>query len=64
MSRKGSPDDQARRAAQMASDRRPILVLPKQTIETIAERGRIREELHDARAVTVKGGLRGLRKRR
>ena len=32
----------------------PILVLPRQTASSIADRVRIREEFHDARAVTIK----------
>jgi hypothetical protein len=33
----------------------PILAIPRQTSSAIAERIRIREELRDARAVTIKG---------
>ena len=45
--------DRPRRAAQ--AEPATVLVVPRQTPATIAERVRIREELHDARAVTVKG---------
>jgi hypothetical protein len=37
------------------SDTVPIVVVPKQTHDTIAERERIREEIHDAKAIIVKG---------
>lgn len=46
----------ARRKA--ASDRAPIVIVPKQTSAVIAERNRIREEFHDSKATTIKGRRR------
>jgi hypothetical protein len=58
MSRKALSNHTHRDPARTAPDPNPIIIVPKQNADTIAERVRIREELHDERAITIKGRRR------